>query len=189
MISVIVEWNTDDNSGWVNEEDRIPIPGEEYLDYPLSIIGPFADSEAAVEWMQTALEDNTDVLDMYVLERDYSEDWFIANPEDYPDGYYRFGRSDGIVGVIHEPPMPIEHPGKVSEAPEPTRWQKFKRAFPIRKLSRGVEIWYAHRISFTRNWRNKPYPYWFKQTYDDGTFTWQSMWFEYWYRPHMKRSA
>lgn len=62
--------------------------------------------------------------------------------------------------------------------------EKFLDAFPIRRISRGIEIWYAWRITFTSNWRAKPRPYWFKAKYDDGTRTWQCMRVEVWYRPH-----
>lgn len=112
MIAVIVEWNTDENSAWIDEADRLPIPGEDQLEYPLSLVGPFENLDEAFLWMQDALPDNTDVLDMYSIEREFPKDWFIATPTEYPDGYYRpAGQSkDSIISVVYEVPMPIPRP-------------------------------------------------------------------------------
>lgn len=112
MIAVVIEWNTDEKSEWIDQKDRVSIPGEKELDYPLSIVGPFETEEESVEWMSDALPDNTDVFDMYTVDREFPEEWYIADPKEFPDGYFRpFGESDqAIITLVLEPPMPVQPP-------------------------------------------------------------------------------
>lgn len=108
MIGVVVEWNTDSDNKWVDEVDRPVMHDDSSLTYPLSVYGPFATMEDAMTWMTDALPDNMDVLDMYSLNHDFPKSWPIANPSDYPDGYYRpGGQTDALLSIVHEAPMPF----------------------------------------------------------------------------------
>ena len=101
MIAVIAEYNTDNDNRWVYDE-RIAAGSE----LPQSIVGPFETVEFAEAYLEGYQVDDTDVYDVYVVEREFPEGTIISDPAEYPGGWKTLsGGPETLLSLIQGPPL------------------------------------------------------------------------------------